>query len=409
MAHYPADTYQEATELAIEASNQLHGVINGDANAEVIVEDGSKIPSVRKAMVDSLYFLPPIAWEQGEYENTYNQLREFVDGDVRTWWFAKGATVSTPVLMSTNPATDINWTLWGMDQAKLNALETDKANTSDVNAALALKADTSYVNAALAELDTTALLNRTASLYVTASVSDGVMTWTLPKQTLIFRNPTLTNGATVEVTPTADLKLTFPVGSSCGTRSGILGNLVPVVLYNNGSPVLGVQNLAGDVNLSEAGLISATAISASATSASVTYASTAVTSSPYITAGLVQSTQATAGTWATAPSIIPKTSSLISQLSGVGYSLPIAVSKDIGTTYYNTSSKPKRLKFYALVTSDQLTAGTLTVDGVVVDITGVGGSFAAVTGYMQLSYIIAPGSSYVINTDQVLSSFMWRE
>lgn len=402
MAHYPADTYQEATELAIEASNQLHDVINGDANAEVIVEDGSKIPSVRKAMVDSLYFLPHIAWEQGEYENTYNQLREFVDGDVRTWWFAKGATVSTPVLMSTNPATDINWTLWGMDQPRLNALETDKANTSDVNAALALKADT------------TALLNRTASLYVTASVSGGVMTWTLPKQTLIFRNPTLTNGATVEVTPTADLTLTFPVGSSCGTRSGILGNLVPVVLYNGGSPVLGVQNLAGDVNLSEAGLISATAISASATSASVTYASTAVTSSPYIIAGLVQSTQATAGTWATAPSIIPKNANLISQLSGIGYSSPIDVtaSRVIGTTYYNTSSKPKLLKFFAIVETEIFTYGTLIVDGVAVDKNGSGGTTPIDRKYMQLSYIIAPGSSYVIEINTSLSSyynFTWIE
>lgn len=126
MAHYPADTFQEATEIAIEASNQLHGVINGDANAEVTVEDGSKIPSVRKAMVDSLYFKPPIAWEQGEYEDTYNQLREFIDGDVRTWWFAKGATVSTPVLMSTSPATDINWTLWSAVTLNAATYETQK-------------------------------------------------------------------------------------------------------------------------------------------------------------------------------------------------------------------------------------------------------------------------------------------
>ncbi len=123
---FPAVTFQEATELAIEASNQLHGVINGDANAEVIVEDGSKIPSVRKAMVDSLYFKPPIVWAQGEYEDTYNQLREFVDGDVRTWWFAKGATVSTPVLMSTNPATDINWTLWSAVTRNAATYETQK-------------------------------------------------------------------------------------------------------------------------------------------------------------------------------------------------------------------------------------------------------------------------------------------
>ena len=132
MAHYPADTFQEATEIVIEASNQLHGVINGDANAEVIVEDGSKIPSVRKAMVDSLYFLPPIAWEQGEYEDTYNQLREFVDGDARTWWFAKGATVSTPVLMSTNPATDINWTLWGAVTLNAATYETQKRLAAEV-------------------------------------------------------------------------------------------------------------------------------------------------------------------------------------------------------------------------------------------------------------------------------------
>ena len=126
MAHYPADTFQEATEIAIEASNQLHGVINGDANAEVTVEDGSKIPSVRKAMVDSLYFKPPIAWVKGTYEDTYNQLRAFVDGDVKTWWFAKGATVSTPVLMSTSPLTDENWTLWSAVTLNAATYETQK-------------------------------------------------------------------------------------------------------------------------------------------------------------------------------------------------------------------------------------------------------------------------------------------
>lgn len=128
---FPADTFQEATEIAIEASNQLHGVINGDANAEVTVEDGSKIPSVRKAMVDSLYFKPPIAWAQGAYEDTYNQLREFVDGDVRTWWFSKGATVSTPVLMSTNPATDVNWTLWSAVTLNAATYETQKRLASE--------------------------------------------------------------------------------------------------------------------------------------------------------------------------------------------------------------------------------------------------------------------------------------
>ena len=108
MAHYPADTFQEATEIAIEASNQLHSVINGDANAEVIVEDGSKIPSVRKAMVDSLYFKPPIAWAQGGYEDTFSQLRAF-NG---SWWFSPTATTSTPSLMDATPVGDSSWVLF---------------------------------------------------------------------------------------------------------------------------------------------------------------------------------------------------------------------------------------------------------------------------------------------------------
>ena len=123
---FPADTFEEAVDLSITASNQLHTILNGDSTTEVAVEDGSKIPSVRKAMVDSLYFKPPIAWAQGEYEDTYNQLREFVDGDVRTWWFAKGATVSTPVLMSINPATDVNWTLWSAVTLNAATYETQK-------------------------------------------------------------------------------------------------------------------------------------------------------------------------------------------------------------------------------------------------------------------------------------------
>lgn len=109
MAHYPADTFQEATEIAIEASNQLHQIINGDATTEIIVEDGSKIPSVRKSQSDSMYFKSPIDWVVGEYETDYLQLRVFTDG---TWWFTSSATNTTKTLMSTTPYGDINWRLY---------------------------------------------------------------------------------------------------------------------------------------------------------------------------------------------------------------------------------------------------------------------------------------------------------
>ena len=112
MAHYPADTFQEATEIAIEASNQLHGVINGDANAEVIVEDGSKVPSIRKALLDNFYFKDPIAWQVGQTENVFNQLRQFTDG---SWWYAPSATASNPISMGSSPVGDVLWKIYDFD------------------------------------------------------------------------------------------------------------------------------------------------------------------------------------------------------------------------------------------------------------------------------------------------------
>ena len=112
MAHYPADTFQEATEIAIEASNQLHGVINGDANAEVTVEDGSKIPSVRKALLDNFYFKDPIAWQTGQTETVFNQLRQFTDG---SWWYAPSATASNPISMGSSPVGDVLWKIYDFD------------------------------------------------------------------------------------------------------------------------------------------------------------------------------------------------------------------------------------------------------------------------------------------------------
>ena len=110
---FPADTYSDAVDLSITASNQLHKILNGDSTTEITVEDGSKIPSVRKAYTDSLFFLSPQPWTVGEYETVYNQLRAFVEPTgITTWWFSKPATVSTPVLMSTTPHEDSNWTLW---------------------------------------------------------------------------------------------------------------------------------------------------------------------------------------------------------------------------------------------------------------------------------------------------------
>lgn len=253
------------------------------------------------------------------------------------------------------------------------------------------------------------LKSRTSSPYVTVSLANGAMTWTLPKQTLKFRNPSLTTGALVEVSLNADLILTVPVGATLGTTSSLLANLIPVILYNSGSPVLGVVNLASGLDLSEAGLLSATAISASATSASVVYASVAVTNSPYITAGIVQSTQATAGAWATAPSVIPKGTLLAASINNFAFGqvwTDVAADRNFGTTYYNTTGKPI---FISAGCNWSSSAGQfdLLVDGMLIGRTGTN---ASAFSERVISAIVMPNSSYGINViwGTILFKF-WKE
>lgn len=105
-------TYQEAVEKAIIASEQLHQVINGIATTEITVEDGSKIPSVRKALVDNFYFKDPIDWQIGQTESVFNQLRKFTDG---SWWYAPTSTATNPITMGATPIGDPLWHVYSLD------------------------------------------------------------------------------------------------------------------------------------------------------------------------------------------------------------------------------------------------------------------------------------------------------
>lgn len=113
-AIYPADTFKEGVDLTIEASNQLAQVVRGDANTEVMVADGSTIPSIRKAQADSMYFKEPELWTTGQTETDYLQLKKYINPTTNkeSWWFAKSATVLSPVAMGTSPFGDDNWTLY---------------------------------------------------------------------------------------------------------------------------------------------------------------------------------------------------------------------------------------------------------------------------------------------------------
>ena len=103
---YPATNSNEAVELVIDAANQMHQVINGAANETVPTESGN-IPSVRKAIADSLVFLEPKPWVQGESETNFLQIRSFNN---ELYW-APSATDRNPIPMGVTPVGDSNWKL----------------------------------------------------------------------------------------------------------------------------------------------------------------------------------------------------------------------------------------------------------------------------------------------------------
>ena len=100
-----------AVDQVIVDSKRLHTVINGTGTEQAVTEDGSLIPSVRKALLDNFYFkTPPLPWNTGSSVSEFNQLYSFTDesGNV-TWWYSPGATISKPTVMRDTPLNDGNF------------------------------------------------------------------------------------------------------------------------------------------------------------------------------------------------------------------------------------------------------------------------------------------------------------
>jgi len=122
------------------------------------------------------------------------------------------------------------------------------------------------------------------------------------------------------------------------------------------------------------------------------YSTTARSSLPFRVLGYVESTQATAGTWATTPSTVQgQGGQAISALGSIGYSQAwqsVIESRAIATTYYNTTGRPIVV---SIMGQNYATGGVLTVNGVRVGYQAVGGA----TAYnATVTAIVPPGGSY---------------
>jgi hypothetical protein len=141
---------------------------------------------------------------------------------------------------------------------------------------------------------------------ISASVAANALTISASALSLDFRSTTLGDGTVTRVSGTPS-NLVISSGSTLGTLSGVASTIAVLAMNNAGTIELAAVNLNGGANtLTESGVISTTAEggAGAADSASVIYSTTARTSVAYRVVGYVTSTQATAGTWATAPSVI---------------------------------------------------------------------------------------------------------
>jgi hypothetical protein len=131
-----------------------------------------------------------------------------------------------------------------------------------------------------------------------------------------FRNVTSATGDYTIVSITAATSFVVSSGSTLGTTSAIASRLWVVGFNDGGTFRLGAINLTTQVAIGDDVIASSTAEggAGAADSAGVFYTGTAVTSKAMRVLGYVESTQATAGTWATTPSKVQLVSNLYNTL-----------------------------------------------------------------------------------------------
>ena len=241
---------------------------------------------------------------------------------------------------------------------------------------------------------------------ISASVAANALTISASLLNLDFRSTTLGSGTVTTVSGTPS-NLVVPSTATLGTVNAVQSRLIVLALNNAGTIELAVVNLAGGTNLTETGLVSTTAISAGSTSASVIYSTTARTSVAYRVIGYIESTQATAGTWATAPSTIQGTGGqALTAMSSLGYGQTyqnVIGSRSSGTTYYNSTARP-----IEVVLGGTAVSGSPNVTVVVGGVTIINNTFPYGTGN-PYTFIVPPGQSYVCTFAAGTTNNIWVE
>ena len=245
---------------------------------------------------------------------------------------------------------------------------------------------------------------------ISASVASNALTISASALSLEFRSATLGSGTITRVSGTP-ANLVISSGSTLGTVNAVQSRIAVLAINNAGTIELAAVNIAGGNDLSETGLISTTAEGGAggADSNNVIYSTTARTNVSYRVIGYIESTQATAGTWATAPSTIQGAGgNALTSMSSLGYGQTwqnVVGSRALGTTYYNTTGNPILIHVAAFITTSS-SQTTITVNG----ITAGSGATLINQPAAGASAIVPAGGSYSASNSGVSPSLtIWSE
>lgn len=190
--------------------------------------------------------------------------------------------------------------------------------------------------------------------------------------------------------------LVISSGSTLGTFSGIQSRIAVLAINNAGSIELAAVNVAGGQYLTETGLISTTAEggAGAADSATVVYSTTARSNVAYRVLGYVESTQATAGTWASAPSTIQGAGGFAMVSRGMVSGLAVATTSgtSVDVTGIGAGAKRIQINLNAVSTNGTSTpllqigdSGGVETSGYVSAAQNNGGSYTTSTAGMLLT------------------------
>jgi len=223
---------------------------------------------------------------------------------------------------------------------------------------------------------------------LTGTVGSNALVAGVPAQTVDFRGTPVTNGTTTSITFTTALSITAPSGATLGTTSGVLSRIVVLALNNAGTVVLGLTNANNNtLSFDETDLVATTAIGAGSTSANVVYSAAGLSNVPYRVIGYIESTQATAGTWAASPSKVVGQGGQALILPPSNRFISAAAQNSTSGTSIDFTGIPSWVKRITVSFSGMSTSGTS------LPLIQVGAGSVLTTGYSCVSSSLSPAGS----------------